>query len=126
MNLRSIVRDIVENVTQHYYFLDHEGYYLVPDPSRFIESLISKEALVKFFQVHLANLEATRAKAEMEKMGLDKYDYPEGIDKVIRGANTLMNLMERALISRLGASQEMVDDLKNVTLKNGHDLIGDL
>lgn len=124
MDLRHIIRSIIkENWEPKYYFLDNEGYYAVPDPGKFINAIEKEGQLFQFWQMHYANLEMTKAKKAMEDAGLEQYDYPEGIDKIIRGGDTILGRMEMAITNRLGIPQSHLDAMKRDILRNPGKLI---
>ena len=126
MDIRRIIRSaILEHVFPPCYFLDNEGYYVIPDEDVFIDELDKQKQLLSFFQMHYANLEMTKAKAAIEDAGLERYDYPEGIEKVIRGANVILGRLEMAIVSRMKIPQSHLDAMKRDILKNPGRLVAD-
>lgn len=107
MNIRKVIRDMVratilrESVSTQLYLLEPEDYSIVPDVDRFIEAIKDSGHLAMFFQMQVIGIAVTEAKAEIEKSGLDQYDYPEGIDEVIKGGKSLLVYLEKALINDL-------------------------
>jgi len=97
--LINIIKRVLKESDEDYEYclIDHEGYYFIPDVDAYIKHIIDAEVLIPSYRLHLVNLEATKAKREMQDMDLDKYDYPEGIDHVIECGERLLNVFETVI-----------------------------
>lgn len=103
-----------------YCLIDEDGYYFVPDVDLYIQYISDANVLIPSYRKHLVHLEATKAKREIQGMGLDEFDYPEGIDYVIECGENLLNVFETVIGEEHGETG--LNLVKNDALKKAEDL----
>jgi hypothetical protein len=121
-DLIKLVKRVIKETENDYEYclIDDEGYYFVPSADNFIKYLIDNESLIPFYRKHLINLEATKAKKEMQDMGLDEYDYPEGIETIIDCGENLLKVFETAIEAEHG--ERALNLVKDDALKKAEDM----
>ena len=120
--LINIIKQVLKESNEDYKYclIDHEGYYFIPNVDAYMQHIIDAEVLIPSYRLHLVNLEATKAKKEMQDMGLDEYDYPEGIDYVIDCGENLLTVFETVIEQEHG--ERALNLVKDDALKKGENM----
>ncbi len=111
-----VKRILIESIYDDVYYIDDKEYYSVEDTDELINSLIETGDLKNFFLMHIIGLELTKQKAEIEALGIEEYDFPEGIDNVINGGKILLKAFEQAMLKVHGKHNTEI--IKNKALSS--------
>lgn len=103
-----------------YYLIDNEGYYSIPDIDSLLDTLEEKNQLPMFYKMHYVNLSATEAKKEMQDLGIDQYDYPEGIEFVIQGGKSFLKALSQRIKAVYGDGA--IDQLNKIIHNHSNDI----